>query len=71
MASSAIERASSNARFVMLTTWLGTAAMLLFVPVPPCRQFFLLHGVQIGLLNYAGNNRDGLRWLPIANVHFD
>jgi hypothetical protein len=29
-----------------------------------------LHGVQIGLLNYAGNNRPGLRWLPLINLHF-
>ena len=26
-----------------------------------------LHGVQIGLLNYARNNRPGLRWLPLFN----
>lgn len=30
-----------------------------------------LHGVQIGLLNYAGNNPPGLRWLPIINLHLD
>jgi hypothetical protein len=30
-----------------------------------------LDGVQVGLLNYAGNNRAGLRWLPIANAHLD
>jgi hypothetical protein len=30
-----------------------------------------LNGVQIGLLNYAGNNRQGLRWLPFANVHME
>jgi hypothetical protein len=30
-----------------------------------------LHGLQIGLLNFAGNNRRGLRWLPFANAHFD
>ena len=30
-----------------------------------------LHGVQIGLLNYAGNNPRGLRWLPLANAHLD
>jgi hypothetical protein len=29
-----------------------------------------LHGVQIGLLNYAGNNPRGLRWLPFFNCHF-
>jgi hypothetical protein len=28
-----------------------------------------LHGVQIGLLNYAGNNRR-YRWLPLVNAHF-
>jgi hypothetical protein len=28
-----------------------------------------LHGVQIGLLNYAGNNRRGTKWLPGLNVH--
>jgi hypothetical protein len=28
-----------------------------------------LSGVQLGLLNYAGNNRPGLRLLPLANVH--
>jgi hypothetical protein len=37
------------ARFLVLGTWLGAATTLLFVPVPPCRQFFLLHGVQVGL----------------------
>jgi hypothetical protein len=29
-----------------------------------------LHGVQIGLLNHAGNNPSGLRWLPLLNAHF-
>jgi hypothetical protein len=28
-----------------------------------------LHGGQIGLLNYAGNNRKGLRYLPLVNMH--
>ncbi len=40
-------------RFLLLAIWLGTVAVLLFVPVPPCRQFFLLHGVQIGLSVFA------------------
>jgi hypothetical protein len=26
-----------------------------------------VHGVQIGVLNYAGNNPRGLRWLPLFN----
>jgi len=30
-----------------------------------------LHGVQIGLLNYAKNNPRGLKLLPILNAHFD
>ena len=30
-----------------------------------------LNGVQIGLLNYAGNQRKGLRWLPFVNFHHD
>jgi hypothetical protein len=29
-----------------------------------------LHGIQIGLLNYAGNNSGIFRWLPILNAHF-
>jgi hypothetical protein len=28
-----------------------------------------LHGLQLGLLNYAGNNRKGLRFLPLINLH--
>jgi hypothetical protein len=28
-----------------------------------------LHGVQIGLLNYAGNNRKGLKMLPVVNLN--
>ncbi len=28
-----------------------------------------LHGMQLGLLNYAGNNRKGLRYLPLINMH--
>ena len=28
-----------------------------------------LHGIQIGLLNYAGNNLR-FRWLPVINAHF-
>jgi hypothetical protein len=28
-----------------------------------------LHGLQIGLLNYAGNNPRLLRWLPLINFH--
>jgi hypothetical protein len=30
-----------------------------------------LHGVQLGLVNWAGNNRAGLKLLPVANAHFD
>jgi hypothetical protein len=30
-----------------------------------------LNGIQIGLLNYAGNNPPALRWLPLINAHFD
>jgi hypothetical protein len=30
-----------------------------------------LHGVQIGLINIARNNRAGLRVLPIVNAHFE
>jgi hypothetical protein len=30
-----------------------------------------LRGVQLGLLNYAGNNPDGLKLLPLVNAHFD
>ncbi|MBP6127759.1 hypothetical protein [Flavobacterium sp.] len=29
-----------------------------------------LHGVQIGLINYAGNNRRFLRWTPLINFNF-
>jgi hypothetical protein len=29
-----------------------------------------LEGLQIGLLNHAANNPDGLRWLPFFNAHF-
>jgi hypothetical protein len=29
-----------------------------------------LHGVQLGLLNRAGNNRGIFRWLPLLNAHF-
>lgn len=29
-----------------------------------------LHGLQIGLINIAGNNRKGLRFLPVFNMHF-
>lgn len=28
-----------------------------------------LHGLQLGLLNHAGNNPALLRWLPLANFH--
>lgn len=28
-----------------------------------------LHGLQIGLINYAGNNPKLLRWLPFFNFH--
>jgi len=28
-----------------------------------------LHGVQLGLLNHAGNNPPLLRWLPVVNLH--
>jgi len=28
-----------------------------------------LHGVQIGILNFAGNNRKGLKLLPFINMH--
>jgi len=30
-----------------------------------------LHGVSLGLLNYAGNNRGLARWTPILNLHLD
>jgi hypothetical protein len=29
----------------------------------------ILHGLQIGLLNYAGNNPKLVRWLPLINFH--
>jgi len=29
-----------------------------------------MKGVQIGLLNYNGSNRPGLRWLPLFNARF-
>lgn len=29
-----------------------------------------LHGVQIGLINYAGNNPRGLQLMPGVNMHF-
>ncbi len=29
-----------------------------------------LHGLQLGLLNYAGNNPSWARWLPLLNLHF-
>ena len=28
-----------------------------------------LNGVQVGLVNYAGNNRGLFRCLPLVNVH--
>jgi hypothetical protein len=30
-----------------------------------------LQGVQIGLLNFAGNNGGIFRWLPLVNAHFE
>ena len=30
----------------------------------------VLEGIQIGLLNYAGNNPAGVRWVPGINAHF-
>jgi hypothetical protein len=30
-----------------------------------------LHGVSLGLLNFAGNNHGLARWTPILNLHFD
>jgi hypothetical protein len=30
----------------------------------------VLNGVQIGVINHAGNNPPGLRWLPIVNANF-
>jgi hypothetical protein len=30
-----------------------------------------LHGVQIGLVNWADNNPAGLKVLPVANAHFE
>jgi hypothetical protein len=30
-----------------------------------------LHGFQIGILNYAGNNRSPFRLLPLINYHGD
>ena len=30
-----------------------------------------LHGLQIGLVNWAGNNPSGLKLLPIVNAHID
>jgi hypothetical protein len=29
-----------------------------------------LHGIQIGILNRAGNNKPPFRWLPVFNAHF-
>ena len=30
-----------------------------------------LHGIQLGLLNRAGNHRSPFRYLPLLNAHFD
>ena len=30
----------------------------------------VLNGIQIGVLNNAGNNPRGLQWLPGINAHF-
>ena len=30
-----------------------------------------LHGIQLGLLNRAGNNRSPFRYVPLLNAHFD
>lgn len=30
-----------------------------------------LHGIQLGLLNRAGNHRSPFRFLPLLNAHFD
>jgi len=30
-----------------------------------------LHGAQLGLLNYAGNNSGWKKLLPLLNLHFD
>jgi hypothetical protein len=30
----------------------------------------VLEGVQIGLINHAGNNPPALRWTPVLNAHF-
>ena len=29
-----------------------------------------LHGIQFGLLNYAGNNKKFFRWMPLINFNF-
>jgi len=29
----------------------------------------MLKGIQIGIVNHAGNNRAPFRWLPILNAH--
>jgi hypothetical protein len=40
---------ANAAAWLLPVTWPAVALTLLFVPVPPCGQFFLLHGVSIGL----------------------
>jgi hypothetical protein len=30
----------------------------------------ILHGIQFGLINYAGNNRKIFRWMPLCNFNF-
>ncbi|MGW8282690.1 MAG: hypothetical protein ACWGON_05280, partial [Gemmatimonadota bacterium] len=30
-----------------------------------------LHGVQLGLLNFAGNNHGLARWVPLVNLHLN
>ncbi len=35
-----------------------------------CNQADELHGIQFGLLNYAGNNPKEFRMLPLLNLHF-
>ncbi len=43
------------------------------MPTNPVQPIYAanLHGVQIGLVNWADNNPSGLKILPIANAHFD
>lgn len=58
-----------NLRGVTVAGWTRVRGSQQGLSIALFNQAEELHGVQLGLLNFAGNNHGLTRWLPLVNLH--